>query len=153
MFTDLLTGPAPVVLFRLKRVLYWGDPDQPLDFTTIGDTAAYTAAAALDPTTPRFLRIAGDTRSARQLADDASAATGERFRLFRAGSVQRLGTVIRVMRRLMPAPNEVFPPWQGMQYLHNMFEGRARLTPLDNARYPGLTWTSVREVLAAHVAA
>jgi hypothetical protein len=47
----------------------------------------------------------------------------------------------------MPATDDVFPPWQGMQYLHNMFTGRPKLTPLDNARYPELCWTSVREVL------
>ncbi|MBC7447925.1 MAG: NmrA family NAD(P)-binding protein, partial [Hymenobacteraceae bacterium] len=50
MFADLLIGPAPVVLFPLRRVLYWGRADQPLDFTTIDNTAAFTAAAALDPT-------------------------------------------------------------------------------------------------------
>lgn len=39
-----------------------------------------------------------------------------------------------------------------MQYMHNMLSGRAKLTPLDNARYPDLRWTPVREVLAAHKA-
>ncbi|RYY12771.1 MAG: NmrA family protein, partial [Cytophagaceae bacterium] len=53
MFADLLTGQAPLVLFKLRRILYWGSADQPLDFTTIADTAAFTAAAALDPTTTR----------------------------------------------------------------------------------------------------
>ena len=82
MFTDLLTGQAPVILFPFKRVLYWGDADQPLDFTTMDDAAAFTA---LDPSTPRFLRIAGDQESARGLAEAASAATGAEFGLFRAG--------------------------------------------------------------------
>jgi hypothetical protein len=40
-----------------------------------------------------------------------------------------------------------------MQYLRDMFSGRAKLAPLDNARYPELRWTSVREVLAADRAA
>jgi len=56
--------------------------------------------------------------------------------------------MIRVTRRLVPAPNDVFPPWQGMQYLHNMFTGLSKLAPLDNDRYPEIKWTSVREVLA-----
>jgi hypothetical protein len=34
-----------------------------------------------------------------------------------------------------------------MQYMHDMFDGRARLTPLDNDRYPGLRWTKIRDVL------
>jgi hypothetical protein len=33
--------------------------------------------------------------------------------------------------------------------MHNMFSGRAKLEPLDNDRYPGMQWTTVRDVLAA----
>src|SRR5208337_2245192 len=51
-FMELLSGQAPFILFKLKRVLYYGNADQPLDFTTKGDTANYTAEAALDPKTP-----------------------------------------------------------------------------------------------------
>jgi nucleoside-diphosphate-sugar epimerase len=149
MFMDLLTGQAPVVLFKIKRVLYWGSADQPLDFTTIADTAAFTAAAALDPTTPRYLRVAGEVATVRDLQASASAATGQRFRRLRAGGLWLLKLMIRVTRRFAPAPGEVFPPWQGMQYLHNMFTGLPKLTPLDNDRYPDIRWTSVREVLAA----
>ncbi|HLA63913.1 MAG TPA: NmrA family NAD(P)-binding protein [Rhodothermales bacterium] len=149
MFTDLLTGQAPILLFRFRRVVYWGDPDQPLDFTTRDDTARYTAAVALDPSTPRFLRIAGDTLSARGLAAAATESTGRPFRLFRAGGLRRLERLIALTRRLAPGEDDVYPPWQGMQYLHTMFSGRAVLHPLDNDRYPQ-RWTTVREVLAAH---
>ena len=149
MFTDLLTGQAPVVLFPLRRVLYWGSADQPLDFTTIADTATFTAAAALDPTTPRYLRVAGEVATIRDLQTAASAATGRRFRRLRAGGLWLLKLMIKITRRLAPAPREVFPPWQGMQYLHNMLTGRPKLAPLDNDRYPGLRWTTVQQVLAA----
>ena len=47
--------------------------------------------------------------------------------------------------------NQVFPKWQSLQYMHNMFSGRAKLDPLDNDRYPGLTWARVRDLLAAKV--
>ena len=149
MFTDLLTGQAPVVLFGPKRVMFYGDADQPLDFTTVANTAEFTAAAALDPSTPRYLRVAGEVASIRGLQKAASEATGEPFKLFRVGGLWVLGTMIRVTRALMPASDDVFPPWQGMQYLHNMFTGLPKLTPLDNARYPEIRWTPVREVLAA----
>ena len=148
MFTDLLTGQAPVVLFGLKRVLYYGDADQPLDFTTTANTAEFTAAAALDPRTPRYLRVAGEVATVRGLQAAASAATGEPFKLLRVGPLGVLGAMIKVTKALMPASNDVFPPWQGMQYLHNMFTGLPKLAPLDNARYPDIRWTSVREVLA-----
>ena len=147
MFTDLLTGQAPVVLFGLKRVMYYGNPDQPLDFTTTANTAEFTAAAALDPTTPRYLRVAGEVATVRGLQAAATAATGQPFKLLRVGGLWVLGTLIKATKALMPTTNEVFPPWQGMQYLHNMFTGLPKLAPLDNARYPDIRWTSVREVL------
>ena len=148
MFTDLLTGQAPVVLFGLKRVLYYGSADQPLDFTTIANTAEYTAAAALDPTTPRYLRVAGEVATVRGLQKAATEATGEPFRLLRVGGLWVLGAMITVTKSLMPANDDVFPPWQGMQYLHNMFTGLPKLNPLDNSRYPGIRWTPVCDVLA-----
>ena len=150
-FADMLTGQAPLVLFRWKRVLYWGSADQLMDFTTIDDTAAYTAAAALDAEAPRFLRIAGEQISARGLAALMGELSGKRYRLLRAGSLGMLGMMIKVARRVSPGGQEVFPAWQGMQYMHNMFEGRAKLQPLNNDRYPGMRWTPVREVLAARV--
>ena len=148
MFTDLLTGQAPVVLFGLKRVLYYGSADQPLDFTTIANTAEFTAAAALDSTTPRYLRVAGEVATVRGLQKAAGEATGEPFKLLRPGGLWVLGTMITVTKGLMPASGDVFPPWQGMQYLHNMFTGLPKLAPLDNNRYPEIRWTAVREVLA-----
>ncbi|MBZ9751476.1 NmrA family NAD(P)-binding protein [Deinococcus sp. HMF7604] len=147
MFADLLTGQAPVVLPRLRRVLYWGDADQPLDFTTVADTAAFTARVALDPAAPRWLRVAGDVQSARGLQAAASAATGQPFGLLRAGGTGSLHAFATLTRALTPPSDEVFPAWQGMQYLHDMFTGQAKLTPLDNGRYPALRWTGVAEVL------
>ena len=149
MFTDLLAGQAPVVLFGLKRVLYYGSADQPLDFTTIANTAEFTAAAALDPGTPRYLRVAGEVATVRGLQKAATEATGEPFKLLRVGGLWVLATMIKVTKGLMPTSDDVFPPWQGMQYLHNMFTGLPKLGLLDNARYPEIRWTPVREVLAA----
>jgi len=148
-FTDMLTGQMPVILFKRKRILCWGNPDQLFDFTTKDNTAAFTAAAALDKSTPRFLRIAGDQISCRDLAAITSEVTGERFRLFRAGGLGMLGIMIKIMRRLMPTTQDIYPPWQGMQYMHNMCSGLAKLAPLDNERYPDIKWTTAREIIAA----
>ncbi len=148
-FADMLTGQMPLILFKLKRVLYWGDADQRMDFTTIDDTAAFTASAALDPSTPRILRIAGDQVSAREMTAVVSEVTGKKFRLFRAGGLGMLGTLIKVARTVAPGEKELYPAWQGMQYMRNMLDGRAKLEPLDNDRYPNMRWTTVRDVLSA----
>jgi len=147
-FAEMLTGQMPLILFKRRRVLYWGDADQRMDFTTIDDTAAFAASAALDPSTPRFLRIAGDQLSARELAAVASEVTGEEFRLIRAGGLGMLGVLIKVARTLAPGEKELYPAWQGMQYMRNMLDGRAKLEPLDNDRYPGIHWTTARDVLS-----
>jgi len=146
-FADMLTGQMPLILFKLRRVLCWGDADQRMDFTTIDDTAAFTASAALDPSTPRFLRIAGDQLSARELTAVVSEVTGTEFRLFRVGGLGMLDTLIKVARTVAPGKKKLYPAWQGMQYMRNMFDGRAKLEPLDNHRYPGVRWTTARDVL------
>ena len=151
-FADMLTGQMPLILFKLKRVLCWGDADQRMDFTTMDDTAAFTASAALDPSTPRFLRIAGDQLSARELTAVVSEVTGKEFRLLRVGGLGMLGALIKVARTIAPGEKELYPAWQGMQYMRNMFDGRAKLQPLDNDRYPSIRWTTARDALLARQA-
>ena len=147
-FMNLLTGEAPLVLFKINRVLYWGEnPDQVIDFTTMDDTAAFTAEAALDPAAPRILRIAGEQITAAGLATAATDVSGRRFRLLRGGSLGRLQRISKIVRALTPESDSPFPVWQGMQYLYCMFEGSGMLVPLDNKRYPNLSWTGVRAVL------
>jgi nucleoside-diphosphate-sugar epimerase len=149
-FADMLTGQMPLILFKLKRVLCWGNADQRMDFTTIDDAARFAARAALDPSTPRFLRIAGDELSARELTEIVGEVTAKKFRLFRPGGLRMLEMMIRIARRVVPGEKELYPAWQGMQYMRNMFDGRAKLEPLDNDRYPDMPWTTVRDVLSAH---
>ncbi|KQP91934.1 NmrA family NAD(P)-binding protein [Methylobacterium sp. Leaf117] len=147
-FMDMLTGQAPFILFVPRRVIHWGDADQALDFTTMDDVAAYTAAAAMDPDAPRWLRIAGEVTSPRGLAAAANEVTGKPFKTFRVGGIGFLEGMIKAARLVAPGKGQVFPPWQGMQYMRDMFSGDGKLAPLDNDRYPGIGWTEVRTVLA-----
>ena len=148
-FMDMLGAEMPIIQKGIRRVLYWGDADQKLDFTTKDDVAAYVAHAALDEAAPRILRIAGDTVSARDLAAVMSKVSGRPYRILRAGSVGSLGGLIRVARFVAPQPRAVFPPWQGMQYIRDMFSGDAKLSPLNNDRYAGLRWTTVEAMMSA----
>lgn len=151
-FMDMLTGQAPFILFKHHRVLFWSNAEQVHDFTTMDDTAAFTAAVALEAHAPRTLKISGETISSLGIAAVMTSLTGRLHRLQWAGTLGTLKAMIAVARFVQPAPNEAFPAWQGMQYMHNMFGGRAVLTPLDNARFPELQFTPVRDVLRAHLA-
>jgi len=53
-FAHLLTDQRPLILFKQKRVLNWGDADHRMGFTTIEDTATFTANAALGQAPPRY---------------------------------------------------------------------------------------------------
>lgn len=152
-FMDMLGAEMPLIQPRIRRILYWRDADQLLDFTTKHDVATYTAAAALDPEAPRILRIAGESVSVRGIATIMSSVTSERYRPLWVGTIGTLGAMIRVARLVAPQPGVAFPAWQGMAYMRDQFSGRAQLTPLDNARYPGIGWTSVRDHLSQLVAA
>lgn len=119
-FMDLLGGGAPLINDSLKRVLYWGSDAQKLNFTTIADTAAYTAAVAADPNpTPRFLRIAGDTFSARELAEIVSRVRGVTYSTLWVGSAGFLEGASSFMRRFSIGGGEkdVFPAWQGSKLI------------------------------------
>ncbi len=146
-FADMLTGQAPIVLHKRRKVLQWGRADQPLDFTAKDDVARYTAKAALDPDAPRILRIAGDVVTPKGLAETMTAITGTRFRVWRAGGMGLLGVLIRIARAF-DRGRDVFSAWTGMQYMRDMMSGRGKLRPLDNDRYGAMSWTSARDVLA-----
>jgi len=123
-----------------------------MGLTTIANTATYTAHAAMDPATPRSLWIAGDQPSARDLRKVMTELTGKKFRLIRSGGQGFLNVLIKIIHKLAPGENELYPAWQGMQYMSYMIDERSKLNHLDNGRYPDIKWTTARDVLAAHLA-
>jgi nucleoside-diphosphate-sugar epimerase len=149
-FMDLLTGQMPVIFFKQKLVLYWGDSDNRWDFTTMDDTAAFTANVAMDTSTPRYLHIAGDQVSPREIRNVVNEIAGHKFKLIRTGGQGLLGVIIKIAKKISPSKDELYPAWQGMQYMHNMIDKRSKIDKLDNDRYHGMHWTTVKEFLLKH---
>jgi len=147
-FAELLTGDMPMILSKQNLILYWGDGDHKWGFTTIDNTAEYTAKVALDDSSPRYLRVAGDLISPREIKAVVEEVTGKKFRMFRPGGKGLFGLMIKITQKLAPAPDELYPAWQGMQYMHNMIDERSTMAKLDNDRYPEIKWTAVKNVLA-----
>ncbi len=150
-FADLLTGQMPLIHFKQKLILFWGRGDFKWNFTTMDDTATYTSYVAVDSSTPRYLRIAGDQISPREIRAVVSEVTHQKFKLLRTGGKALLGLIIKIARRMAPGEKELYPAWQGMQYMHNMIDDRSKIDQLDNNRYPEMHWTSVKDVIAAHL--
>ena len=150
-FMDMLTGVAPFILFPIRRILCWGDPDQLMDWTTIGDTARFTAHAALDEHSPRYLKIAGEQISARGLCQVMMELTGRTHRILRPGELGMFKVLIAVTKLFVPGKGQIYPPWQGMQYMHSLYLGTCKFEAIDNARYP-VKFTQVRELLGGYLA-
>lgn len=146
-FAEVLIDDMPMIVRKPLLVLAWGGRHQPFDFTTKDDVARFTAAAALDQHAPRWLRIVGDVITPFELAGTLGEVCGHQCRMIPIGGERLLTVMIQVAKRLAPGQGEVFPAWQGMQYLRDMASGRGRLMSLDNERYAVAPWMTVRDLL------
>ena len=147
-FTDILTYGTPIYDFRNYTVGYWGnDSDWKMDFTTMDNTADYTAAAALDSETPKVLRIASFQVSPNDLAEIGGEVKNHEFKLVPMGSLEDFAAANKKARADNPeGETQVFPDWQGKQYLHSMF--KVHNETLDNDRYPDVEWTSDKDIIS-----
>jgi nucleoside-diphosphate-sugar epimerase len=146
-FMDLLTTDMPLILFKQKKILCWGNANQIIEFTTTDNVAEFTAEVAMDDNTPRYMRIAGDKLSCNDFVKLLSNITNEKYKIFRPGGIGLLNFIIKVTRFFSPSKNELYPAWQGMQYMRDMMEGRIIFQKYDNDRYSNIKWTSVKEFL------
>lgn len=146
-FADILGYSAPFVDIKNSTIGYWNSPDWKVDVTTMDDTAAYTAAAALDDETPRKLCIASFRISAKELRHTIQDVLSKPFNLKDLGSTENLSAYNKRERAAHPeGEKEIFPSWQGSQYMHSMFTGHH--DHLDNDRYPDIHWTDAKTVLS-----
>ncbi len=145
-FGEILTYNVPVFDCKNKTIGYWDDPDWRVDYTTMDDTAAYTAAAALDDTTPRALHIASFQVSANDLQQWTARSLPTPFRLVNLGTREDLAERNRRDRAAQPeGETQLYASWQQGQYMQSMFA--THHDSLDNARYPDLHWTRLEEVV------
>ncbi|WP_345953314.1 NmrA family NAD(P)-binding protein [Mucilaginibacter sp. PAMB04168] len=146
-FAEILGYGTPVLDVRKKTAGYWENADWLIDYTTMDNTADFTAAAALDDTTPRILHIASFQLTQTQMAAVASKVKQEEFKLVNMGTLESLAAYNKAERAAHPeGENEIYPRWQSSQYIQSMFTIQAR--PLDNDRYVDVNWTSAEEVIA-----
>jgi NmrA-like family len=147
-FDYILSYGTPLYDVKNYSVGYWGDKsDWKIDFTTMDNTADYTAAAAIDSATPRILRIASFQISPNELVAVGKEVKNRDFKLVPMGSLEDFSVSNKSDRAAHPeGEKELFPSWQGKQYLHSMFSVQNQ--PLDNERYPDVRWTSAIDVIS-----
>ncbi|WP_347053365.1 NmrA family NAD(P)-binding protein [Flavobacterium olei] len=144
-FADILRYNTPLFNVKSQTVAYYENKaDWRMDFTTMDDTAAFTAKAALDSTTPRFLRIASFQISPLDLVELSKEFKNTEFELVDMGSMEGFSAYNKMQRAEDPAgENELYPKWQQAQYLYSMF--LVHHEELDNQRYPDLVWSEVKD--------
>jgi NmrA-like family len=145
---EILNSNTPLYDVKNHSVGYWGDnPDWKIDFTTMDNTADYTAAAAIDVSTPKILRIASFQISPNELVAIGKEVKKTEFKLIPMGSLVDFSALNKQDRAAHPeGEKEVYSSWQLKQYLYSMFS--VQNTPLDNDRYPDVRWTSAIDVLS-----
>jgi hypothetical protein len=150
-FADILKYNTPVLNLKDKSIGYWGEKnDWKLDFTTMDNTAAFTAEVALDEHAPRDLQIASFQISPDLILKSVKEATGQEFRILQLSSLDDFAEYIKRQRADDPAgENELYAKWQQGQYMYSMFS--TQHNHLDNARYKNVEWTGASEYIGSFV--
>lgn len=141
-FADILKYNTPILNLKDKSIGYWGEKaDWKLDFTTMDNTASFTAEVALDDSAPRNLQIASFQISPKMIFDDVKEITGEEFKLHQIATLENFAELIKKQRAYDPAgENELYAKFQQGQYMYSMFTTQHK--DIANDRYDGIPWTS-----------
>jgi nucleoside-diphosphate-sugar epimerase len=142
-FVEVMVGFMDLIDWENNTLSHWGDPDQPLDLTTVQDTAAYTAAAALDPALANggTVRFAGEVVSMRQFHAAVERGTGRKLDLRTLGTADELRSEIERRAKATQNPFD----YVALQYQWCMVTGKGKFDSLDNDRYAEIKPTSVEE--------
>ena len=116
-------------------VTYWGDGTEPIEVTSVADTARMTARVALDETVPAGkFAFAGDRLSILDATAVVEKQTGKTFERKSLGDERQLRAA-----QAEAAKDKANPfPAVMMAYQLYMLNGQTALTDLQNDRYPDL---------------
>ncbi len=150
-FADILKYNTPILNLKDKSIGYWGDRSNwKLDFTTMDNTASFTAEAALDNTAPRDLQIASFQISPNMIFDDVKEITKQTFNLHQITTLEHFAEYIKKQRADDPAgENELYAKFQQGQYMYSMFT--TQHNDLANKRYESIVWTTSIDYLKTFV--
>jgi len=114
-------------------VTFWGDGTQPIEVTSVEDTARMVARVALDRTVQSGkFAFAGDRVSILAAADMIEAQTGRRFERRSNGSEAGLRAA------MAEAAEDVSNPFKAVMLAYQLYmlTGQTALSDLQNHRYP-----------------
>ena len=126
-------------------VTFWGDGTQPIEVTSVEDSARMVARVALDRTVPSGkFAFAGDRISILGAAQMIEAKTGRRFARHPLGSEAELRAALAEAAKDTSNPSKPVM----LAYQLYMLTGQTALTDLQNSRYPDLVLESFAQFAA-----
>jgi nucleoside-diphosphate-sugar epimerase len=137
---EVLFGFLGLFDLEARKAVLWGDGKALMDFTTYADTARYAAVAATAPDVPTRFNVAGDTLDFDGLVRAYTEGSGRVLSVERRGSLADLDAEIERRRSNQP---QNMSAWLPLMYVRAMHNGRGRLEPLVNDRYPQIRPTRV----------
>lgn len=145
-FMDLFGPGSPLIDYDKGTVTFWGDGTQPIEVTSVDDTARMTARVALDrKVASGKFAFCGDKVSFQQAADVAEALTGKTFQRHSLGSEADLRAVM--------AAKAKSDPFQAVMLAYQLYmlNGQTSLDNLQSDRYSDLKLQTFSEFLAARL--
>ena len=133
-FMDMLK-PGAGLIGDDEVVRFWGDGTQPVEVTSIEDTARMVARVALDRTVESGkFAFAGDRISVLEATKIIEAQTGRRFERRSNGSEAGLRAA------MADAAKDKSDPFKAVMLVYQLYmlTGQTALSDLQNGRYPGL---------------
>ncbi|OUS87619.1 NmrA family NAD(P)-binding protein [Rhodococcus sp. NCIMB 12038] len=142
----VLFGFLDAIDLEKNEANLWGDGNETMEFTTFADTAAYTAAAAVDDrAVPNFLYVAGDQLTFHGLVSETEAGLGRSLTLVQRGTMAEMDAEINRRTADQSTRMSAVP----LMYWRAMLSGKGGAGELQNSRYPDIKPQSVREYAAA----
>ncbi|OQV09740.1 EthD domain-containing protein [Cladophialophora immunda] len=112
----ILTQFMGVLDVDSTKIRYWGTGDEPWDMTSTEDTARFTAEVICDESATGVLKVRGDSKSAKEMADVLEKEYGVRFTLENLGSLDDLYQKMVSARQANPKE-----PWKWLGMHYNYF--------------------------------
>lgn len=144
-FMDLFLPGRGTIDLGAGTVTFWGDGTQPIEATTVEDTARMTARVALDQNVASGkFAFAGDLISFQGAAEVIEAQTG------RTLERRSLGSEADLRAAKAEAEKDATNPYGAVMlaYLLYMLNGQTALSDLQNDRYPDLKLETFAEFAA-----
>lgn len=132
-FMGMLEPGSPLIDYDKGTVTFWGDGEQPIELTTVDDTARMTVRVALDRDVANGkFAFAGDRLSFQMVADIAEVQTGKTFTRHSLGNEQQLRNKMKTLEGSDPGQAIM------LAYQLYMLNGQTSLDNLQSDRYPDL---------------